>query len=503
MRSYDRLMDKYREAALVGSAMNLMNWDLETYMPPQGIALRSSQLNVLQRIRHRMIVSGEVGSLLQESENEADSLDSVQRRNLQLIRRERDIAASVPEDLVAELESQKAIAWGTWAKAKAARSWKMFEPELRKLVDLSIRRAEATMQARDASCVYDAVMDDFERGITHSQVAELLKELRISLMPLVMRYGEASRGIDTSFLSRRVPVGTQRNLVRDAVSLIGYDTISDKARGRIDEAEHPFTEGYYDDVRITVNYHEDDLFDALGGGLHEAGHALYEQNLNHNWMYQPIGKAASTGIHEAMSRFAENTIGLSRSFWTYYMPRFKEITGSTFTDVQIDDLLKAINKIQPSKIRTKADEITYNLHIIVRFEIERDLFAGKLQISELPQVWNDLYDKYLQIQFEHDGEGILQDAHWSVGAFGYWQCFSLGDICRGMFVRKMEEDIGAWCSEVEKGRFDSVMLWLRDRVQRFGSLYNPQELVEKATGTALTAEPFVRYLAEKHVDLWQ
>jgi len=502
VREYNKLMEKYREITLTDTIERLMSWDLETYMPPQGIALRSNQLSVLKRLIHRMWLSDDLASLLRESERNVDSLDEVGRRNLILLRREHDIAMSQPEDLVADLAGQMAITRDVWAKAKAAHDWRVFEPELQKLVDLSIKRAEATMHARGTSCIYDAVIDDYDRGLTHGQIAKLLTDLRESLLPLVSKYGEESRGVDPSLLNVRVPVAVQRDVVRDAVGLIGYDTGSNRARGRIDETEHPFTNGFFDDVRITVHYREDDPLDALYSGLHEAGHALYEQNLNYEWMYQPVGKAASGGMHEAMSRFAENMIGHSRPFWSYYLPRLNELTHGAFSNIQLEDMLRAVNKVKPSKTRVTADEVTYSLHVVIRFQIERDLFEGKLELSELPQVWNDLYDKYLQVRFDHDGEGVMQDVHWSLGTYGYWQSYVLGNIYGGMFLRKLSEEVGRWSDEVEKGRPDVAMNWLRDNVQHWGALYEAAPLVEKVTGTALTAEPFVQYLRHKLSDLW-
>lgn len=503
MKQYDRLMEKYREIALVESVMESLNWDLETYMPRQGTSLRSNQLGVLERLHHRMLTSNELAGLLRESEKGVKSLDEVHQRNLYLLRREHDIEMSMREDLPAELTAQKTIAWDAWSKAKAARKWELFEPELRKLIDLSIRRAEATMHARGAASVYDAMIDDFDRGMTQTQVAELLGDLRVSLLPLVRKYQDASRDVDTSFKRRQVPLAVQRELVRDATALLGYDTQSDKAWGRIDETEHPFTSGYFDDVRVTVHYYEDDPLCALYDGLHEAGHALYEQNMNHDWMYQPVGRGASEGMHEAMSRFAENILGRSRSFWVHYLPRFKQFTGSAFSDVQLDDLLRAINKVEPSKTRLTADELTYSLHIAIRFEIERNLFEGKVEVSELPQIWDDLYDKYLQVRFDHDGEGVLQDVHWSVGFYGGFQSYALGNVYGGMFLRKMEEENSAWSEEVEKGGPGVAIDWLRDRVQHWGAMYDPEELVEKVTGTSVTPEPFVQYLTKKYSSLWK
>lgn len=502
MTAYSRLMGKYREIVLIDSTSRLLDWDLETHMPPQGLALRADQLGLLKRLRHRMLTSDELARLVKESEAEVDASEEVRSRNLYLLRREREIAVSVPEDLVAALANQTAISRDAWMKARAARDWKVFEPEFQKVVDLSIACAEATMDARDASCVYDAMIDDYEMGMTNGQVADLLGGLRVSLAPLVRKYSEASRDVDPSCIRRAVPLAVQREVVRDAVGLVGYDTTSDKARGRMDDTTHPFTTGMFDDVRIALRYREDGLIDSLLGGMHEAGHAMYDQNINHDWMYQPVGSAASMGVHEAMSRFNENIIGLSRGFWTFYLPRLKGMTGSAFSDLQLDDLLRAVNKVEPSKTRVAADEVTYALHIAIRFEIERELFAGRLKVSEIPHMWNDLYDKYLQVRFDDDAEGVLQDIHWSAGAFGYWQSYAMGNVYGSMFLRELEKDIPGWADEAANGRPGVAVTWLKDHVQHWGALYTPEALTMKVTGSSLTPEPFVRYLEMKHSALW-
>lgn len=502
MTSYSKLMDKYREIELIGSVTRVMDWDMETYMPPNGLTLRSSQLGLMQRISHRMLVSDELGVLLKDAEKEAGSLGEVERRNLYLLRRDRDISTSVPEDLVAAIAEQEAISRDAWVKARSANAWRLFEPELRKLIDLSIKRAEATMQARGVSTVYDAMIDDHDRGLTQGQVAELLDGLRDSLVPMVRKYRESSSKADSSILRRKVPIPVQREMVKDATSLIGYDTTSETAWGRVDETAHPFTTGYYDDVRITVRYNEDEPLNPLYGGLHEAGHAIYERNLNHDWMYHPVGRAASGGMHEAMSRFAENMIGRSKPFWTYYLPRLNSLTGGAYKDVSVDAMLRALNIVEPSKIRVDADEVTYSLHIVVRSEIERRLFKGGVEARELPGIWNDLYAKYLGVKIENDSEGVLQDIHWSVGVFGGFQSYALGNVYGGMLLKRMDEQLGDWHADVAKGRPTVAIEWLRDNVQRWASLYDVGELMRKVTGSSLTAEPFADYLRKKHEGLW-
>jgi carboxypeptidase Taq len=394
---------------------------------------------------------------------------------------------------VADLASQSAVARDAWFKAKMARKWKTFEPELRKMINLSVKRAEATMEARGVSTVYDAMIDDADRGLSQKQVADLLSDLRDSLVPLVKKYSAESEKVDSSFLHRKLPLELQRELIKDSTSLIGYDSTSKDAWGAIDHTEHPFTNGYFDDVRITVHYTDDEFFDPFFGGMHEAGHALYEHNINHDWMHQPVGQAVSGGMHEAMSRFAENMIGRSRPFWNYYYPRLNSLAKGVFSDVSPDEFLRAINKVEPSKIRVKADEVTYSLHIVIRSEIERDLFAGKIEVRELPNVWNELYDKYLGIEIEHDAEGVLQDIHWSIGLYGIFQSYALGNIYDGMFVKALDKQANGWTSQIEK---------LKKKIQHWGSMYDIDVLVRKATGSTMTAEPFVQYLKKRYADLY-
>ncbi len=498
---YDQLMAKYREIALTDSTYMMLLWDMDTYMPPGGIDLRGEQLGLLKRLSHRMLTSDELGALMGESEKVKGSFDELQARNHYLFKREREIAVSVPEDLVAAHAKQGAVCRDAWAKARTAKDWRVFEPELEKMVDLSIKMAEATMDARGAKTVFDAMIDDYERGMTNEQAADLLTDLRKALVPLADRLSEKSKDADVSILSRRVPQKAQRDVVRDVVNLLGFDTVSDKARGRIDDTVHPFTIGHIDDVRIALKFTENGLFDSLLGGMHEAGHALYDQNMNHDWMYMPVAAGASMGVHESCSRFAENMIGTSRSFWSFYLPKLKALTGTVFSDVGLDDLMRAVNRVERSKIRTKADEVTYGLHIAIRFEIERALFSGKVTVKELPHMWNELYDRYLQVKIDDDVEGVMQDVHWGMGAFGYFQSYAMGNLYDGMYVKTLDKTMPEWRHEIEMGRPQVVLGWLKENVHRWASLYDPAKLVEKVTGASLSSGPFVEYLERKYSSL--
>lgn len=502
MEAYDELMMKVREHILLKTVKYLVKWDYETYMPPKGLILRSDQLSVIEQLIHRMKIDPEIGRLLEKIERVAGTLNEVQNRNVFKIRRDYNKAINVPEDLVAKIAKQEPISLDSWKKAKAKSDWKIFEPELQKTVDLARKRAEIEMKVKDIPILYDSMLDEFERGITSSQIASVFSELRNKLVPLARKCAEASEDFNSSFLSKKVPIDIQRKIATDLASIVGYDTITNQAGGRIDEVEHPFTTGYYDDVRITVKYHEDNLSSAIYAILHEAGHALYDQNLNPDWKYQPVGESASYGIHESQSRFIENIIGRSSEFLRFYLPRLKEFTGGSFPGVDEESFIRAMNLVRPTFIRIEADEVTYSLHIIIRFEIERDLFSDKITVSELPQVWNEKYSEYLGIDVPNDTNGVLQDTHWADGYFGYFPSYALGNIYDGMLLDKMQQDLPNWLSYVSRGEISPIIDWMKKNVHLRSDLYNPADLIKKVTGKKMTAEPFINYLENKYATIF-
>jgi carboxypeptidase Taq len=501
MDAYDELMTKEREVTLMQLIVGVARWDLETYMPPKGVKQRSEQLAVMSKHIHRMVTSPEIGNLLSEAER-ISPLNEVQRRNLFLMRIKYDQLTKVPEDLVAKLAKQRALTTNTWKKAKARQDWKMFEPDLQKLVDLSREKTEIIMKVKGTKTLYDTLLDDYERGMTASMVSKVFKELRNSLVPLTEKCAEASKNIDSDLLRKIVPIDTQRKIATDLTTLIGYDTTSDEAGGRIDETEHPFTTGYYDDVRITVKYHEDNAASMIFAILHEGGHALYEQNLNPDWKFLPIGEAASYGIHESMSRFIENMVGRSPEFWQYYLPRLNELAGGVFSGIPLDLFVKTTNLVSPSKIRIEADEVTYSLHIIIRFEIEQALFADKVTVSELPSLWNEKYEEYLGLEIQNDSEGVMQDTHWGSGLYGYFPSYALGNVYDGMWLEKLDKDMPDWLNRVSAGEITIITKWLAKNIQHHASLYDPGDLAEHVTGKKLTAKPFLKYVEQKYSTLF-
>ena len=502
--NYEKLMEKAKAIAILRSTEDVLRWDMKTKMPPRGITLRSEQLATLSGIKHKMITDPEIGTLLEKIERHQnyDELDAIQKRNVYLMRKSYDEQTKLPEELVTETARQRAITIDTWKKAKTAKDFSVFKPELEKLVDLRKKAAEILMEVKGTATPYDALIDIYEPKMTSENITRIFDELRKGLVSIMQKCLAAPKQPEVSILQRKVPIDIQRKISNSLARFIGYDVESERAGGRIDETEHPFTTGYYDDVRITTHYYEENFASSVFSVLHEGGHALYDQNLNPEWIYQPIGTYCSLGFHESQSRFVENIVGRSREFWTYYLPKLKELTGSIFSNVDLDAFVFAINRVKPSKIRVGADEVTYCLHVIIRFEMERDLMADKLMVAELPEVWNQKYREYLGVDIENDSEGVMQDIHWASGLQGYFPTYALGNIYSGQILARMRGDMPDWRDQIAEGNFHKVRQWLIDNVHRYGNLYDPPDLIRKIAGEGLNVKHFLNYLNEKYSRLY-
>ena len=502
--SYKKLLEKVKNIIILQSAEAIVHWDMETMMPPKAIELRSHQLELLSRIEHKMSTEPEIETLLKEIMRQAgyDKLGYVQKRNVYLIKKQYDEQTKLPEELVAKIARQEAITVDVWKKAKAAKNFSMFRPELERLVDLKKKAAEILMEVKETATPYDALIDIFEPKMTTKTITKVFDELREGLVSLLRKCEASPKQPDMSVLKHKVPIDIQRKISKALAEFVGYEVESKEAGGRIDETEHPFTTGYYDDVRITTHYYEDYFTSSLFSVLHEAGHAIYEQNLNKKWMYLPIGTGCSSGFHESQSRFVENIIGRSREFWIYFLPKLKEVAGNILSDMDLDKFVHAVNQVKSSKIRVEADEVTYCLHIIIRFNIERDLFADKIMVKELPEIWNQSYTDYLDVKIKNDSEGVMQDTHWASGLYGYFPSYALGNIYSGQILATMEKDLPNWRKQIEKGMFNPVKNWLTKNVHAYGNLYDPPELIRKIAGKELNVKPYLNYLNEKYSKLY-
>jgi len=502
-KTYDGLLVKAKEIAVLQSTEAIVTWDMETKMPPKALNLRSQQIALLEVIGHKMLTDPALGKTIEGIEKDPGyyELDRAQKRNVYLAKKAYDESTKLPEELVFETAKQQTIAVGVWKKAKAVKDYKMFKPELKKMIELRMKAADILMGVKGTKTPYDALLDAFESKMTADKITKVFDGMRVGLIDVMKKVEKADKP-DTSILSSPVPVETQKKISDAAMEFIGYDTKSPNAGGRLDETEHPFTTGYYDDVRITTHYHEDRWPSSLYSVLHESGHAIYEQGLPHEWMYQPIGSSASFGIHESQSRFVENMVGHSPEFLSYMLPKLKKIVGKPLRGVKLADFVAAVNVVEPSKIRIEADEVTYGLHIIIRFEMERDIFAGKLKVDELPHAWNEKYDKYLGVEIENDSEGVMQDTHWASGLYGYFPSYALGNIYGGMFLKKLKRDAPTWKRELKKGNFQPVKGWLVENIHSKGNLYDPADLVKEVTGENLTVKPFINYLEKKYAKVY-
>jgi carboxypeptidase Taq len=501
--AYKELLSKTKDLVLLSTAEGIVHWDMEIYMPPKAVEQRSQQLALLSRIRHKMATHPEIGKLLKTIQTNAEyqALEVVEKRNLYLINKSYQEQTALSEKLVSDLAMQEALTVNVWKKAKAKKDFNLFKPELQKLLDLNKQAAEILMKVKETKTPYEALLDNFEPKMPAQTITAIFNQLLAGLKPLIAKIEDCKAKPNMQILTQPVPVEDQRKITQLITQTLGYDTASSAAGGRVDETEHPFTTGYYDDVRITTHYYPNNFASSIFSVLHESGHALYEQNLNPKWQYQPVGSTCSYGIHESQSRFYENIIGRSSEFWTGFLPKSKQAAPS-LNNLQLNPFIHAVNKVERSKIRIEADEVTYSLHIIIRFELERDLFADKIIVDELPEVWNQKYADYLGVKIENDSEGVMQDTHWASGLYGYFPSYALGNIYSGQITSAISKGLPNWRGELAEGKLEDVNTWLKTNVHSKSDLYDPEELIKLVTGTCLDSQPYLKYLNKKYGELY-
>jgi carboxypeptidase Taq len=481
-----RLAELWGEIRDLQSSLDLLDWDQETQMPEGGVGARAKVCATLAGLRHRLMSAPELQDVLAACAAEAEP-GSVAAAQVRQARLDVDRATRMPEDLAKAIAEARSRGTAAWQKARAASDFALFAPDLTELLRLRLEQAAAIAPGHRP---YDALLDTFETGATEDQLAPLFASLTAELKPLVRAVRESGVEVDESPVKGHFPVAQQRELGIHAARAFGFDF----ERGRLDLSTHPFCIGLApSDVRLTWRYQEDDLRPALYGVLHECGHGLYEQGLPAEHWRTPVGEAASVGVHESQSRFWENQVGRSLGFWRWLEPKFRELfPGHAAADPA--RIWPALHTIQPTQIRVEADEGTYNLHIAIRFEIERALLAGRLTVAELPGAWDDLYQDYLGIRAKDAAEGALQDIHWSQGMFGYFPTYTLGTMMGAQIAAAAGRELGDLERRFEEGDFASVLGWLREKVHRHGAILTASELVELASGRPLEAGDLVAYL---------
>jgi carboxypeptidase Taq len=492
------LKTRLGEIADFNAAANVLEWDQMTYMPPGGTAARAEQLATLRKTAHTLFVSDEIGRLLEELQAETADLDYVsdEASLIRVTARDYERQRRIPDWLVAEMTKATALAHEAWVQARAESDYPHFQPHLEKIVDLNIQMAEALGYE---DCLYDALLDLFEPEMKTAQVAQVFDELKAELVPLVRAIAEKKGTVDDAILFRDYDEEKQWAFGLEVLRQMGFDF----ERGRQDKSAHPFTTSFSpNDVRLTTRVYRNQFRTALFGSIHEGGHALYEQGLSPTLERTPLCDGASLGVHESQSRLWENLVGRSRGFWTFYFPHLEELFPQQLNGVDLETFYKAINKVEPSMIRVEADEVTYNLHVFLRFEIENDILEGKVKLSDLPEAWNAKMKAYLGIVPANDAEGVLQDVHWSMGTIGYFPTYALGTLLSVKFYNQALTEIPEIPAQIERGEFAPLRTWLEERIHVHGKKFTPAELVKRVTGSELSARPFVEYIRAKYSDIY-
>jgi carboxypeptidase Taq len=501
---YQEVCEHAKQAALLASILEFLGWDEQTHLPPAAGDYRAEQSTWVAGQLHRQWTDKKFGDQLDELAAKLDLADVSNDRaasddmavTIFRLKRQRDKRVKLPQLLVEELTRATLRGQHVWREARQKNDFPTFRPLLERIVELKRQQAEALGYPQ---CPYDALLDEYEPDALTSEVAGVLEGLRKSLVPLVAKIQQSARQPNLSILHRSFPADAQEKLGREVAVAMGLDF----ARSTLDETLHPFccTLGP-NDCRITTNFDPEFFNSAFFSVMHESGHAIYEQGLPTEQFGLPLGAAVSLGIHESQSRLWENLVGRSRAFWKFFYPKAQQLFPSALANVPMDAFLFAVNDVRPSLVRIEADEVTYNLHILIRFELERALLDGDLQAADLPAAWNDRYKQYLGITPPTDREGVLQDVHWSSGLIGYFPTYALGNLYAAQFFAKANDDAGDLPGSFAQGNFKPLFDWLHEHVHRHGQRYSAAELVRRATGRPLSPEPLIEHLTAKAADLY-
>lgn len=479
-------------------AIGLLYWDMRTGAPKKGIEERSEVVGMLSTEMFRLSVSDEMGRYLDyfADAKREESLDRITRKTLIECRKEYERSKKIPEDKFREYVVLTSQAESAWEDAKNSSDFASFQPYLEKIVAMNLEFIELWGYSGHK---YNTLLDQYEPGMTVEKLDHLFGTLREKTVALLQAVQSAPKP-DTSFLNQKFSKEKQREISLYMLRQMGYDF----AAGRLDETVHPFATGLNPgDVRITTRYIEEDITFALFSSLHEGGHALYEQNISKDLIGTILCSGTSMGIHESQSRFWENMIGRSREFWHCYYGELQKTFPGQLDQVPLEDFYRGINEAKPSLIRIEADELTYNLHIMIRYEIEKALFDGSLQVADLPEYWNAKYTEYLGVTPSNNGEGVLQDVHWSGGSFGYFPSYSLGNMYAAQFRNTMKKEIPDLEALVAKGELLPIKEWLTKQIYQYGKLEDPSQIVTRVTGEELNPDYLAEYLEEKYKDIYR
>jgi carboxypeptidase Taq len=489
---YQELIRKLAEIHDVRMARSILSWDQHTKMPPKGGEVRAEQLGTLDRIAHELFIADEIGELLEglRQYEEGLSYDSDEASLIRVTRRDYEKARRVPPDLRAELTRAGAKALPAWIEAREKSDFSIFLPYLVRNVELQREYVDCFDKAEND---YDVLLDDFDEGLTTVEVRAVFDELKAELIPLIAEITERADAVDDSCLSGPFPIDRQRSFALELLGQLGFDPES----WRLDPTVHPFAmSAATSDIRLTTRYDDGDL-NSVFAAIHEFGHGFYEAGIDPRLERTPLSQVTSMSLHESQSRMWENLVGRGLPFWRHFYPRLQAAFPERFGSVDLDEFYRAINKVQPSLIRIEADEATYNLHIILRFELEQEILEGGLDLKDLPDAWNARMTEYLGVDVPDDARGVLQDVHWSGGAIGYFPTYSLGNVISVQLWDVVREAMPDLDQQFERGEFGDLSRWLRENLHEHGRKFTSKEMLDRIVGSGMDPGPYVRYLKEK------
>lgn len=498
MKEYEETFEKLKEYLkkidYLNSTESLLYWDMRTHIPKDALPFRGEVLSYISEIRYKVLTSKEMKGYLDYFKGIED-LDYVTKNCFLNCKKEYDRSSKIPEDRYVAFSLAASESEAAWEEAKEKKDFSIFEPHLSKMVDF---KREFVEYIGYEGHKYNTLLDEYEPEMKVEYLDTIFKDLRDAIILILNKIKESNVVIDTSFLEGHFSKDDQEKLALIILQKIGYNI----DRGSLDESVHPFTIKLgRDDVRITTHYYEDNFLSTLYSTIHEAGHGIYDQSIDKKLYGTLLSEGCSMGIHESQSRYYENILGRSFEFWKYF---YKDLikTFPKFSEISLEDFYRGINKATPTLIRTEADELTYSIHIIIRYELEKELIQGTLSVCDVKEAWNQKYKDYLGITPKDDEEGILQDMHWSDGSFGYFPSYALGNLYGAQFKHKMEQDIQGIDKCIENGDFAVIKEWLNQNIHKHGSLYKPNELITMVTGEELTSKYFIEYLYNKYSKIY-
>ena len=497
---FERLRDLDRERIHLNRALAVLHWDQETFLPNDGVEDRAEQLAVLEGLAHEKLTSPEIGELLDrlcDNPELQKTPDGFPRGDfLRELRKDYIRAVKLPPDFVRECAKAEGLSQAEWVIARKQNNFALFAPHLEKMINFAKQKAE--FWGWDKDHLYDGLLDFYEPSLCVNELKALFSPLRERLQAFLKKITSRPEP-DSTFLHQNFDKHKQDAFCREVLAGLGFDS----NRGRLDLSAHPFTTTLgSNDVRITTRYAESDPLSGLFSVIHECGHAFYEMGIGNVLRSSCLADGASMGIHESQSRLWENVIGRSRSFWKPWFSRIKEYFSAELGQTSFDEFYRALNTVKPGPIRVEADELSYSLHIILRFELEEKLFAGTLAVNELPGVWNAAMKDYLGVECTNDAEGVLQDVHWSMGAFGYFPSYALGNIYALQFWDTLKKDLGNTDADLEKKDYSEIHSWLQENIHRKGRSAEPAALLREVTGRSLSMDSFFNYIEKKYTELY-